>query len=278
MSTTGLPLIHTRFAPPRGTEDVVEHTWVLRSSTGLDRPVRSLVVPNARGAVAVALGDGAVSIDPLSGERGPASGVIGLRRVPVVLEHVGSVHHVGLRLRPYAFHGSAAVARLVDRVLPLETVLAAQALRADLRDVPDGAAADEERATVLARAVAAALPCTVPPDRRRIIDDALVAAEQADGLIRQLDVARRTGVNPSLLRTVLDEFTGVGGPELLAIVRLHHFLGSGTGPDQGAQARRALATYPVHAHPAREVLRFTGMEPEVFVRVRDGLLGLLDER
>lgn len=270
------PSTHLRVPAPRGTEHLVEHTWVLRAPA-TPVPWRALLVPNGRPSVVVCLADAGERISPLDRERFPNAGsVSGVRRLPAVLEQSGEAWYVGARLRAYGLAALGLEDRLVDASAPLETLaeagIDASALEARVRAGAD----DVERAQSLALVLAeAARPTAIPADRVAMMDRALAVLAVRRGLVTATDLARAVGVPAPILDTTLDEFVGVNLDELTAVTRFHHFVGGPGGPEQGAAAVRVLSRYRVTGRTARETLRFTGLSPARYAQVRDAVAELL---
>lgn len=266
---------HVRLAAPSGTEHLVEHVWVMRAPAA-ETPWRALLVPNGRPSVVVSLAEPGERIDPLDHERSPNAGsVAGVRRVPAVLEQSGEAWYVGARLRPYGLAALGLGDRLVDDAAPLGALEGAGIEVEDLVSAVRGAADDDERAVLLGRALRdAAEDGAVPGDRVAMIDRAVAVLGARRGLVTAVDLARAVGVPATILDTAFDEYVGVGLDEFTAVTRFHHFVGGPGGPEQGEAALRVLSRYRATGRSPRETLRFTGLSPTMYARVRDSVAEL----
>lgn len=266
---------HERVLAPRGTEHLVEHSWVMRAPAG--DPWRALLVPNGRPSIVVCLGEPGERIDPLDGDRTPNAGsVAGVRRLPAVLEQRGEAWYVGVRLRAYGLAALGLGDLLVDESAPLGVLevagIDAVELEGQLRRADDDVAA----AHLLGQRLASAATGEhVPRDRVAMIDRAIAVLVARRGLITAVDLARAVGTPATILDTALDEFVGISLEEFTAVTRFHHFVGGPGGPEQGEAAVRVLHRYRVTGRTPRETLRFTGLDPARYREVRDAVATLV---
>ncbi|NLF05638.1 MAG: hypothetical protein GX593_11655 [Actinomycetales bacterium] len=267
---------YVRLPAPRGTEHLVEHTWVLRAeATGT--PWRALLVPNGRPSVVVCLGEPGERIEPRDHRRTPNGGTVaGVRRLPVVLEQSGEAWYVGARLRAYGLAALGLDALFVDDAAPLDALATAGLDPVAFTEAIRSGADDEERAEQLARSLADAVADgEVPGDRVAMIDRAVAVLAARRGLVTATDLARAVGVPAPILDTAVDEHVGVGLDDFTAMTRFHHFVGGHGGPEQGEAAVRVLARYRLTGRTPRETLRFTGLTPTRYAEVRDAVTALL---
>lgn len=269
---------HARFAPPRETDRLVEHVWVMRAPA-TSTPWRTLLIPNGRPSVVVCLGEPGERIEPLERERSANGGTVaGVRRLPVVLEQSGDAWYVGARLRAYGLAALGLERLLVDDTAPLEVLETVGIDPVTLVETVRAADDDVTAAATLARQLgAAATDGAIPVDRLAMLDRAITVLEARRGLVTAIDLARAVGVPAPILDTAIDEFVGVGLDEFTAMTRFHHFVGGPGGPDQGEPALRALHRYRIKGRTPRETLRFTGFPPAQFEAVRDAVAAVLTQ-
>lgn len=258
---------YQRFATSH-VADLVEHAWVVRA----DAAAREVLLPDGRGLLQVVLGGPSVRVDPLGGTSEPdVSGARGLTTRAVVRQGASGAARLGLQLHPLA--GARLGSVLTDDWRELDAMLGpgVQAAAEGLL-----AAGSDAAAVGLLTEAFGALPRhgSEELDRFagviRVIDD-------AGGLVRAADLARRAGCTVTELYRWSVAHLGVPPTEYLAAVRFSTFVREAVGPGavRPEAVVAALNWYVRAGYPPREVERFTGLEPAELRRLAEGVTALV---
>ncbi|WP_024288782.1 AraC family transcriptional regulator [Cellulomonas sp. KRMCY2] len=272
-SGTDEELVYRRRPPPSGSEDLIEHLWVVRAPAS-DIPRREVLIPNGRPVVAVPLARAGVRIDVRTGRGRPNDGLVsGVAVDPVVLVQRGPSWYIGAQLTPTAVVRLTGSDPLVDAVAPASDVLGVLHLVDRLRAAQDPLAL---LATMIL-AQAARTGVAVPVARAAAVRAAVARADAERGMVTAVELARTAAVAPSTLRRWFLHDVGVGPKAFLAIIRFYHFVGELIAPDQvGTVATlAALQGYADASHAAREVRRFSGLAPGDLRRRQHGIAALM---
>ncbi|WP_448060032.1 hypothetical protein [Cellulomonas hominis] len=252
------------FAPPSRAAWFVERLWVARTPAGLPPEV---LVPDGRPTVEVRLAGAATLADPFSRVRTPVvSAVHGLRTVPVVLDQPGGSWTVGARLAPHGLLPLLPGRALVDDSAPLGECLGLD--EAGLAERLRGATDDAQVAALLAEALTDVVRRPTPAEQLDLVRAVVREIDAERGLVRPVDLVRSLGRSTAVLHKVVSDEIGVTLRTLLAVSRFSHAVRdlAGLEPDArgaypGAPVAGVLRRYVDAAYPAREVERFTGLEP-----------------
>ena len=248
--------------------ELVEHAWVVRDEVA----AREVLLPDGRGLLQVVLGGPCERADPLGGTREPdGSGVRGLTTRAVVRCSAAGAVRLGLQLHPLA--GARLGTPLTDDWPAIDALLGPgvqEAVEGMLAKKFDAAAVG-----LLTEAIGA-----IPRHRSDELDrfaGVVAAIDDAGGLVRAADLARRAGCTVTELYRWSVGHLGVPPTEYLAAVRFTAFVREAVGPgvlDPEAVVA-ALSWYVRAGYPNREVERFTGLEPEELRRLADAVAVLV---
>ncbi|WP_028049896.1 hypothetical protein [Cellulomonas sp. URHD0024] len=248
--------------------DLVEHAWVVRDEVAS----REVLLPDGRGLLQIVLGGPCVRVDPLGSTREPdVSGVRGLTTRAVVRQSEAGAVRLGLQLHPLA--GARIGTPLTDEWLEVDALLGSGVQAAAEHLLSE---AFDAAAVALVTEAIGSIPRRTSDELDRFAG-VLRAIDEAGGLVRASDLARRAGCTVTELYRWSVAHLGVPPTDYLTAVRFSRFLREALGPGAvGPEAVVAALSWYVRAgYAPREVERFTGSEPEELRRLAAGVEALV---
>ena len=264
---------YQRFAPPEELRDLVEHVWLVESPP-LASLRQDILIPNGRPGLAVALAEPGTRHDPLTLTEWPnTASVFGIMTRPQVIGQTGTSSYAGVEFKPWGMAALGRDDRLVDGVLQLSDWVGGgttAALVEELRAEPFGPSRADRLAAFLK-------PRLTEVPSVPLIEQAVLAIDEARGRTTVADVAAATGTSYSTLYRVFTRNLGIGPKQYAEIIRYYHFAGGLIGGDAAATLS-ALHGYYDQAHAARDFKRYTGVSATSFRAVQNGIAALMHGR
>jgi len=250
---------YAEHAPPSDLAPYVQCFWTRTTAAPLPRPAHR-VLPD--GAIDILFSLGALP----EGEREALRGtVVGTMTEPLVLAPQPCEEFVGVRFRPGRARpllGFDAF-EMTDRNAALEDVFGSSGRR--LLERVREADTIARRLAIVQQDLRARLARAGASDP---YVDAIVAEALANGgRLDTVEMARRTGISPQLLRRRFKQFVGVGPKTFLRVVRMQRAvarLQRTRKMDWAGLA--ALLGHSDQSHLSREFRELTGLSPEEFRR------------
>jgi AraC-like DNA-binding protein len=254
----------------------VEHLWMVHGY--LPARWRNMILPDGAMELIVNLGDA----QKLCAQDNPAkhtifrnSWISGERTGPIVIDEIGSVHLVGVRLRAGGAWPFLAVPlhEFTDRVVELETVVGREinGLREQLGEAPD----DDARFDLLESwLVQRALSRTQPT---RSVSYALQMIHSGLDAVRIGKIAKTIGISHKHLLREFDRCVGLTPKlfaRLCAFQRVIRSVGQKTEVDWAGTAARC--GYHDQAHLIHEFRAFSGLTPAHYLTKRGPFLNYLE--
>jgi AraC-like DNA-binding protein len=260
-------LFHQTRSVPQPLARFVEHLWVARGE--LRSLWRNMILPDGAVELIINLGDAQKLCqreDPSRAQVFRHSWISGERTTPIVIDEIGMVDLIGVRLRP----GGAwpilglPVSEFTDRVIELDAVLGREIerVREDLAEETT----DEARFAILQTWLTDRILARTAPTPA--VSHALKVITRGEAL-RIGDIADRVGISHKHLLREFDRCVGLTPKMFARLCAFQRAIGwIGEKPSVNWADAVALCGYHDQAHFIHEFRGFSGLTPTDYLRRR----------